>query len=93
MAYIEAVKRRVPLINAVLLSYADIPHLGALPYLVRKCGLNCLIYATVRVFHIFYSQGSSFEDNYIWSDEIISMTSLIYFVHYENTYIMQYIYV
>ncbi|VDK80265.1 unnamed protein product, partial [Onchocerca ochengi] len=50
MAYIEAVKRRVPLINAVLLSYADIPHLGALPYLVRKCGLNCPIYATVPVY-------------------------------------------
>ncbi|KAM3727853.1 putative cleavage and polyadenylation specificity factor subunit [Dirofilaria immitis] len=50
MAYMEAVKRRVPLINAVLLSYADIPHLGALPYLVRKCGLNCPIYATVPVY-------------------------------------------
>lgn len=49
MTYIEAVKRRVPQINAVLLSYADIPHIGALPYLVRKCGLNCPIYATVPV--------------------------------------------
>lgn len=50
MAYIEAVKRRVPQINAVLLSYADILHLGALPYLVRKCGLCCPIYATVPVY-------------------------------------------
>ncbi|VDM96391.1 unnamed protein product [Thelazia callipaeda] len=50
MAYIEAVKRRVPLINAVLLSYADISHVGALPYLVRKCGLNCPVYATNEVF-------------------------------------------
>lgn len=50
MAYIEAVKRRVPQINAVLLSYADILHLGALPYLVRKCGMNCPIYATVSYF-------------------------------------------
>uniref|UniRef100_A0A915AJI3 Cleavage and polyadenylation specificity factor subunit 2 n=2 Tax=Parascaris univalens TaxID=6257 RepID=A0A915AJI3_PARUN len=50
MAYIEAVKRRVPQINAVLLSYADILHLGALPYLVRKCGMNCPIYATVPVY-------------------------------------------
>ncbi|VDK54435.1 unnamed protein product [Anisakis simplex] len=50
MAYIEAVKRRIPRINAVLLSYADILHLGALPYLVRKCGLNCPVYATVPVY-------------------------------------------
>ncbi|KHN82608.1 putative cleavage and polyadenylation specificity factor subunit 2 [Toxocara canis] len=50
MAYIEAVKRRVPQINAVLLSYADILHLGALPYLVRKCGMSCPIYATVPVY-------------------------------------------
>jgi len=50
MSYIDAVKRRIPQINAVLLSYADIPHLGALPYLVRKCGLNCPIYATVPVY-------------------------------------------
>uniref|UniRef100_A0A1I8ANQ7 Cleavage and polyadenylation specificity factor subunit 2 n=1 Tax=Steinernema glaseri TaxID=37863 RepID=A0A1I8ANQ7_9BILA len=49
MAYIEAVKRRVPKINAVLLSYGDIPHAGALPYLVAKCGLKCPVYATVPV--------------------------------------------
>ncbi|VDN40448.1 unnamed protein product [Gongylonema pulchrum] len=49
MAYIEAVKRRIPHINAVLLTYADVPHIGALPFLVRKCGLTCPIYATVPV--------------------------------------------
>lgn len=53
MTYIEAVKRRVPQINAVLLSYADIPHIGALPYLVRKCGLNCPVYATVGFFRYY----------------------------------------
>lgn len=47
MAYIEAVRRRVPIIDAVLLSYGDIPHMGALPYLVGKCGLKCPVYATV----------------------------------------------
>uniref|UniRef100_A0A914CJ17 Cleavage and polyadenylation specificity factor subunit 2 n=1 Tax=Acrobeloides nanus TaxID=290746 RepID=A0A914CJ17_9BILA len=50
MSYIEAIKLRVPQINAVLLSYPDITHLGALPYLVGKCGLNCPIYATVPVY-------------------------------------------
>ncbi len=47
MAYMETLRRRVPHIDAVLLSYADIAHLGALPYLVGKCGLDCPIYATV----------------------------------------------
>ncbi|GMR31083.1 hypothetical protein PMAYCL1PPCAC_01278 [Pristionchus mayeri] len=46
LLYIEAVKKRVPYISAVLLSYADISHAGALPYLVAKCGLTAPIYAT-----------------------------------------------
>jgi Cft2 family RNA processing exonuclease len=37
-------------IDAVLLSYPDPLHLGALPYLVGKCGLNCSIYATIPVY-------------------------------------------
>lgn len=49
MGYIEAVKRRIPQINAVLLSYPDIAHVGALPYLVSKCGLKCPIYATLPI--------------------------------------------
>uniref|UniRef100_A0A915EET8 Cleavage and polyadenylation specificity factor subunit 2 n=1 Tax=Ditylenchus dipsaci TaxID=166011 RepID=A0A915EET8_9BILA len=49
LAYIDAIKLRIPQINAVLISYADTAHLGALPYLV-KCGLNCPVYATVPVF-------------------------------------------
>lgn len=39
--------RRIPEIDAVLMSHPDVPHLGALPYLVAKCGLSCPIYATV----------------------------------------------
>jgi cleavage and polyadenylation specificity factor subunit 2 len=34
----------------VLISYPDLKHLGALPYLVGKCGLSCPIYATVPIF-------------------------------------------
>jgi cleavage and polyadenylation specificity factor subunit 2 len=37
-------------VGAVLLSHPDIPHLGALPYLVGKCGLQAPIYATVPVY-------------------------------------------
>lgn len=42
--------RHVNQIDAVLLSYPDPLHLGALPYLVGKCGLNCPIYATIPVY-------------------------------------------
>ena len=42
--------RYVHQIDAVLLSYPDHLHLGALPYMVGKCELNCPIYATVPVY-------------------------------------------
>lgn len=42
--------RHLPLIDAVLLSHPDVLHLGALPYLVGKCGLSCPIYATIPVY-------------------------------------------
>lgn len=42
--------RHVNQIDAILLSYPDPLHLGALPYLVGKCGLNCPIYATIPVY-------------------------------------------
>ncbi|KAK0084884.1 hypothetical protein PV326_006112, partial [Microctonus aethiopoides] len=37
-------------LDAVLLSHPDTLHLGALPYLVGKCGLSCPIYATIPVY-------------------------------------------
>eukprot|EP00118_Oscarella_pearsei_P004174 m.17358 g.17358 ORF g.17358 m.17358 type:complete len:752 (+) comp27458_c0_seq1:6-2261(+) len=56
-------------IDAVLLSYPDLLHLGALPYLVGKCGLRCDIYATVPVFKMgqmfmydFYQSRQNYED-------------------------------
>lgn len=42
--------RHIPSIDAVLLSYPDVLHLGALPYIVGKCGLSCPIYATIPVY-------------------------------------------
>ncbi|XP_077995100.1 cleavage and polyadenylation specificity factor subunit 2-like [Glandiceps talaboti] len=48
--YMETLKRCVHQIDAVLLSFPDGLHLGALPYIVGKCGLNCPIYATVPVY-------------------------------------------
>ena len=46
---VENIKRHASSIDAVLLSHPDIYHLGALPYLVGKCNLNCPIYATIPV--------------------------------------------
>ncbi len=40
----------VPKIDAVLLSYPDLLHLGALPALVGRLGLSCPVYATVPVY-------------------------------------------
>ncbi|XP_050465481.1 probable cleavage and polyadenylation specificity factor subunit 2 [Cataglyphis hispanica] len=48
--FIKELKRHVNQIDAVLLSYPDPLHLGALPYLVGKCGLTCPIYATIPVY-------------------------------------------
>jgi len=50
MEYIKELKKHVSKIDAVLLSYPDCMHLGALPYLVGKLGLTCPIYATVPVY-------------------------------------------
>ena len=50
MDFIETVKKHLHQIDAVLLSYPDPVHLGALPYLVGKVGLDCPIYGTFPVF-------------------------------------------
>ncbi|KAK4320479.1 hypothetical protein Pmani_008645 [Petrolisthes manimaculis] len=49
-SYIDRLANVVPRVDCVLLSYPDPLHMGALPYLVSKCQLNCPIYATVPVF-------------------------------------------
>jgi cleavage and polyadenylation specificity factor subunit 2 len=47
---INELKKVAHKIDAVLLSYPDNLHLGALPYAVGKLGLSCPIYATVPVY-------------------------------------------
>lgn len=36
-------------VDAVILSHADLAHLGALSYLVTKCGLTAPVYSTLPV--------------------------------------------
>lgn len=50
MDVIENIKSHIHQIDAVLLSHPDHLHLGALPYLVGSCGLDCPIYATIPVY-------------------------------------------
>ena len=42
--------RHMSQVDAVLLTYPDPQHLGALPYLVGKSGMTCRIYATIPVY-------------------------------------------
>lgn len=44
------VYRHAHQIDAILLTYPDHIHLGALPYLIGKGILNCPIYATIPVY-------------------------------------------
>lgn len=46
---IEELRKVTNRIDAVLITYPDQLHIGALPYLVGKLGLSCPIYATVPV--------------------------------------------
>ncbi|ESO87744.1 hypothetical protein LOTGIDRAFT_219936 [Lottia gigantea] len=50
MSMLKELKRHIHQIDAVLLSYPDNIHLGALPYLIGKCGLSCPIYSTIPVY-------------------------------------------
>lgn len=47
---VEEYKKHIRGVDAVLISHPDLRHMGALPYLVGKCGLSCPIYATVPVY-------------------------------------------
>lgn len=47
---IKKIRRHMSQIDAVLLTFPDPQHLGCLPVLVGKLGMNCPIYATVPVY-------------------------------------------
>jgi len=49
-SFMSTLARVVPKVDALLLSYPDLPHLGALPVAVGKLGLSCPVYATVPVY-------------------------------------------
>ncbi|KAL6051559.1 cleavage and polyadenylation specificity factor subunit 2 [Balamuthia mandrillaris] len=47
---LEPLRPWIPKIDAVLLSHPDLTHLGALPFLVGKWGLEAPVYATIPVY-------------------------------------------
>uniref|UniRef100_A0A8C5CNP8 Cleavage and polyadenylation specificity factor subunit 2 n=1 Tax=Gadus morhua TaxID=8049 RepID=A0A8C5CNP8_GADMO len=80
MEIIDAMKRHVHQVDAVLLSHPDPLHLGALPYAVGKLGLNCPIYATIPVYKmgqmfmydLFQSRNNSEDFNLFTLDDVDS---------------------
>lgn len=78
MSIIKEMKRHIHKVDAVLLTYPDPLHLGALPYLVGKCGLSCPVYATVPVYKmgqmfmydLFQSRNNSEEFEIFTLDDI-----------------------
>ncbi len=49
---ITALSSRANTIDAVLLSFPDLPHLGALPYLVGRCGMAAPVISTLPVWRM-----------------------------------------
>jgi cleavage and polyadenylation specificity factor subunit 2 len=52
LSLLEPLASVAPTIDAVLLSYPDTLHLGALPYAVSKLGLTATMYCTLPVHHM-----------------------------------------
>lgn len=49
VAQLESLEKVAKHIDAVLISHADLPHIGAYPYAVAKFGLACPVYVTTPV--------------------------------------------
>jgi cleavage and polyadenylation specificity factor subunit 2 len=49
---VDSLKQVANDIDCVLLTHADMEHIGMLPYAAGKLGLNCPIYATLPVYRI-----------------------------------------
>eukprot|EP00112_Aurelia_sp_Birch-Aquarium-sp1_P022238 Seg62.8 transcript_id=Seg62.8/GoldUCD/mRNA.D3Y31 product="Cleavage and polyadenylation specificity factor subunit 2" protein_id=Seg62.8/GoldUCD/D3Y31 len=65
MDVVDNIRRHIGQIDAVLISQPDVYHLGALPYVFGKCGLNCPVYATIPV----YKMGQMFMYDFFQSHQ------------------------
>ncbi|KAL5463818.1 hypothetical protein EMCRGX_G032755 [Ephydatia muelleri] len=93
MDVIENVKRHIHQIDAILVTYPDVMHLGCLPYLVGKLGLRCPIYATVPtykmgqmfMYDLYQSRHNSEDFELFTLDDIDQAFDLIIQVKYSQT--------
>lgn len=74
MEVMRRLKPHIKNIDAVLLSFPDLTHLGGLPYAVGKLGLDCPIYATLPVYEMgqmylydLFQSHSNYEDFNVFS--------------------------
>ncbi len=92
-ALLSLISRHTSKIDAVLISYPDNMHLGALPYAVGKLGLSCPIYATVPVYKMgqmfmydSYESRHSVEDFDLFTlDEVDKTFEMITQLKYNQT--------
>ena len=89
----DLVLRYLHQIDAVLLTYPDVFHLGVLPYLVGKLGLKCPVYATIPVYKmgqmfmydLYQSRHNGEEFNLFTLDDVDAAFDLIIQVKYSQT--------
>ena len=74
--FIKNLEKIIPKVDAVLLSYPDIAHLGALPVAVGRLGLSCPIYATVPV----YKMGLMFLYDLYQVSNTVNLYKFSYFI-------------
>ncbi|GAU88227.1 hypothetical protein RvY_00967 [Ramazzottius varieornatus] len=95
--YIEELSKILPRIDCVLLTSSDIYHVGALPYLVGRLGLDCPIYSTSPVYKMgqmfmydLYQSRHDYEDFQMFTlDHIDTAFDKITQVKYNQTVILK----
>ncbi|KAG1652144.1 Cleavage and polyadenylation specificity factor subunit 2 [Nymphon striatum] len=93
LATIKELKKLVNQIDAVLLSFPDNLHLGALPYMVGKCGLTCPIFSTIPVYKMgqmfmydLYQSRNNSEDFELFTlDDVDAAFDKIFQLKYNQT--------
>ena len=77
----------------MLITYPDLYHLGALPYLVGHCGLKCPVYATIPVFKmgqmfmydLYQSRSNSEDFNLFTLDHVDAAFDLFVKLKYDQS--------
>ncbi len=95
--HVAELSKWVKKIDAVLLSHSSMRHLGLLPHLVGKYGLNCPVYATTPVYKLgqlccydaFQSRFISDDFSVFTLDDVDDAFQLVTQVKYQQTINLQ----